>query len=162
MPGDADAAARRAGELGLGSLLASLLPGGKGSGGDGGDVPDIAGDMSDGYLGVVSRVLAGWDEGTAEGELGDMLAEAVADGDYAELLSLTQVTVVGGQAALGWYLANGGQLLAWQGVLDSRICPACLANASADPRPAGVPWPSGDVAPPVHGNGCRCALVAAS
>lgn len=154
-PGDSGTAARRAGELGLAALL--LSPG-SGSGG-GADVPDIAGDMEDGYLGVVSRVLAGWDPDTAADELGSMLADAVSDGAYAVGLTVTQITIVAGQAALQWYLSNTTSLLQWVAVEDSRTCPSCLENAAAEPRRAGVSWPAGAVAPPQHMGGCRCSLI---
>ena len=154
-PGDTKTASEIATALGLASLLA---PGS--GGGEGGELPDIAGDMADGYLGVTSRVLAGWDPDVAADELGSMLADAVADGAYAEGLTITQITIVSGQAALQWYLANGGVLLQW--VTDGdNPCAVCVANAKADPRPAGVPWPSGDLTVPSHPN-CRCALVAIS
>jgi hypothetical protein len=156
-PGDGGTATQRAGELGLAALL---LLGAGGSGG--GDVPDVAGNLEDGYLGVVSRVLAGWDPGTAADELGSMLGEAVADGAYAELLTVTQVTIVSGQAALQWYLSNGGMLLQWTDTGDSHVCAACLDNSAADPRPAGVDWPGGVTAPPQHAGGCRCALAVVS
>jgi ADP-ribose pyrophosphatase YjhB (NUDIX family) len=160
-PGETGAAKQRAEQLGLAALLLLLSRGG-GTGGDGQDVPDIAGNLESGYLGVLAGVLAGWDPDTAADELGGMLADAVADGGYAGLLSLTQITVAAGQAAFAWYLAQGGVLCQWQAVVDSRTCPACLDNDSAGPRPAGAPWPSGDTAPPAHANGCRCALAAVS
>lgn len=152
-PGDAKSAAAVAGALGLGSLLASA-----GGGGEGG-LPDIAGDMSDGYLNVVSRVLAGWDPDVAAAELGGMLETAVADGAYATALTVTQITTVAGQAALQAYLAQGNLLLQWTCVPDARVCKPCLDNAAADPRPAGVAWPSGAVSCPEH-PACRCGLVA--
>lgn len=152
-PGDAKAAAEVAGALGLGSLLASAGGGGKG------DLPDIAGDMSDGYLNVVSRVLAGWDPDTAADELAGMLADAVADGAYATALTVTQITVVAGLAAGTYYLQNTTSLLQWVAVEDARTCPACMDNAAADPRRYGQDWPGGVIAPPQHVGGCRCALV---
>jgi len=155
-PGDTAKARRLAEALGLAALLASLA-GGSG----GGEGPGIAQAIGDGYLNVVSRVLAGWDPDTAASELAGMLETAVADGAYAEGLAVTQITVAGGLAALEWYQANGAGLLRWAAVQDSRTCKACLDNAAADPRPAGIEWPSGDLCPPAHPGGCRCAIVPA-
>jgi hypothetical protein len=152
-PGDAPAAGKVATALGLGALLTG------GAGGSGGQLPDIAGDMSDGYIGVVAQVLAGWDEDTAAEELAGMLADAVADGAYATALTVTQITVVSGLAAHEYYLANTKSLLQWIAVEDSRTCPACMENAAAEPRRAGQDWPGGVPAPPQHPGGCRCALV---
>lgn len=149
-PGDTEAAKAAAEALGLAALLASF-------GGGSGDLPDIAGDMGDGYLNVVSRVLAGWSPDVAAAELGDMLETAVADGAYAEALTVTQITTVAGQAALSLYLTQNGMLLAWV-IEDAKACRACITNSGSDPRPAGIPWPSGDEAPPAHPN-CRCALI---
>lgn len=151
-PGDSERAAEAAAGLGLASLIA------------GDESPDTASGMEDGYLGAVSRVLAGWDGAGEqdEGDLGDALADAVADPDYASGLTLTQVTTIAGLAALQWYLGQTGLLLQWTAVGDSRTCPACLQNSLADPRPAGVPWPSGATAPPQHPGGCRCGLAAVS
>jgi 8-oxo-dGTP pyrophosphatase MutT (NUDIX family) len=157
-PGDTGAARRLAEGLGVAALLA-LLGGHSGDGGDGGPAAAVAADMEDGYLGVVSRVLAGWDPGVAAGELAGMLADAVADGAYAEALTITQITTVAGQAAGEYYLATTKSPLRWVAVIDKRTCPACLANAAADTRRYGEEWPSGHVAPPAHPGGCRCALV---
>lgn len=104
--------------------------------------------MSDGYLNVVSRVLAGWDPDTAADELSGMLADAVADGAYAEALTVTQITVVAGQAALDYYLANGTTDVYWQ--TTPGACPLCLANEAASPIRAGDAFPSGDLRPPGH------------
>jgi hypothetical protein len=151
-PGDTATATRRAGELGL----APLLPGGGGSGG--GDIPDVGEAMGDGYLNVVSRVLAGWDPDTAAGELGDMLAEAVADGAYAEGLTITQITVVAGQAALGWYLSNDVAFKSWVTLDDGRVCPGCYMNQDAGSIPVGQEFPDGHMTTPGHDR-CRCACV---
>jgi 8-oxo-dGTP pyrophosphatase MutT (NUDIX family) len=152
-PGDAAAAGVVATALGLGALLTG------GAGGSGGELPDIAGDMGDGYIGVVAQVLAGWDADVAADELAGMLADAVADGAYATALTVTQITVVSGLAAHEYYLANTKSLLQWIAVEDSRTCPACMENAAAEPRRAGQDWPGGVPAPPQHPGGCRCALV---
>jgi len=152
-PGDTAAAEAAAEALELAALLASF---GSGSG----DLPDIAGDMEDSYLNVVARVLAGWDPEVAAAELADMLETAVADGAYAEALTVTQITSVSGQAALSVYLTQNGMLVQWAAVLDQRTCPRCIANAAADPRLPGIPWPSGDLCPAIHPRD-RCALVPA-
>lgn len=153
-PGDTSTAKRRAEELGL---AAFLLAGRKSSSdGDGGDLPDIAGDMGDGYLRVVSRVLAGWDPDTAADELSGMLEDAVSDGDYAEALTATQIEVVVGRSALQWYTDSGVTLLQWYA--GPGACPVCLGNAAADPRPPGVLWPGG-VAEPLQHPHCGCYLA---
>lgn len=153
-PGDSEKARELIEALGAASALATI----SGGGGSGPPLPGIAQDMSDGYVAVVARVLAGWDPAVAAGELADMVEEAVADGAYAEALAVTQITAYSGQAALDYYLANTQSLLSWLAVIDGRTCPRCLENASAAPRRAGETWPSGDVAPPAHPGGCRCAL----
>jgi hypothetical protein len=155
-PGDPVTARQVAEGLGLAAVLA-LMPGGDDSGG--GTAGDVAGDMEDGYLNVVSRVLAGWDPDVAADELTGMLEDAVADGAYAEALTVTQIATVAGQAAGEYYLATTQSPLSWVAVIDSRTCPSCLQNAAADPRRYGEEWPSGHVAPPAHPGGCRCALV---
>jgi len=148
-PGDSDSARKAMEALGLAALLAALA--GKSSA-----------DLEDGYLGAVAGELAGADGDMGAGDLGGALAGAVADEELAGRLVIGQVCIIAGQAAMAWYLANGSPLLQWIGVVDSRICPACLANVNADPRPAGVPWPSGDTEPPVHPGGCRCGLTVVS
>lgn len=154
-PGDGGKARELVEALGAASLLAAVL----GGGGSGTPAAGAGQDMGDGYIAVVARVLAGWDPDVAVGELADMLGEAVADGAYAEALTVTQITTYSGQAALDYYLANTDSMCRWVAVIDSRTCPVCLENAAADARKAGEPWPSGDVAPPAHPGGCRCALV---
>jgi len=155
-PGDTPGAERVAEELGAAALLAAILGGGSGGSGHGGI--DVAGDLGDGYLTVVARVLAGWDPGTAADELAGMLAEAVDDGAYAEALTATQVTVVSGQAALDYYLAGTASLLQWTVTDDARTCARCVTNEQAGPVRAGTPFPSGDLRPPAHSR-CRCAIV---
>jgi hypothetical protein len=151
-PGDTKAAEAAAEALGLAALLASF---GSGSG----DLPDVAGDMEDGYLNVVARVLAGWDPETAAAELGDMLETAVADGAYAEALTVTQITTVSGQAALSLYATQNGLLVQW--VTDGEHpCPVCVRNSADDPRLPGIPFSSGDTSVPAHPN-CRCAVLPA-
>jgi hypothetical protein len=46
--------------------------------------------------------------------------------------------------------------VSWWAFADA--CEPCLDNAAAAPRPYGVPFPSGDVEPPMHDH-CRCELV---
>lgn len=157
-PGDPATARQVTEGLGVAAVLA-LMPGGDGSGG--GAAADVADAMEDGYLNVVARVLAGWDPDVAADELADMLAESVADGAYAEALTVTEITTVSGQAAGEYYLATTKSPLQWVAVIDSRTCPSCLQNAAADPRRYGDPWPAGAVSPPQHPGGCRCALVPA-
>lgn len=148
-PGDTEAAKTAAEALGLAALLASF-------GGGSGDLPDIAGDMEDGYLSVVSRVLAGWDPEIAADELAGMLGAAVADGAYAEALTATQIELVAGQAALQWYIGSNVALLQWYA--GPGACQICLNNAAADPRPPGVLWPGGVAEPLQHPN-CGCFLA---
>jgi 8-oxo-dGTP pyrophosphatase MutT (NUDIX family) len=158
-PGDPVTARQVVEGLGVTALLALLGAGGSGGDSGGGITGDVADDMEDGYLKVVARVLAGWDPDVATGALTDMLADAVADGAYAEALTVTQITAVAGQAAGEYYLATTKSPLRWVAVIDKRTCPACLANAAADPRRYGEEWPSGHIAPPAHQGGCRCALI---
>jgi hypothetical protein len=164
-PGGTSSAKQQAEGLGLAALLAALLggdgkaPAGSGEGG-GEDLPDVAGEMEEGYLNVVSRVLAGWDPDVAADELAGMLAEAVADGAYAEALTVTQITMVAGQAALQWYLSNNVMLVRWITERDDRVCRICLTNEADDPRLPGIPFSSGDTAAPIHPR-CRCAVIPA-
>lgn len=112
--------------------------------------------MSDGYLNVVSRVLAGWDPDTAAEELAGMLADAVADGAYATALTAVQIEIIVGSAALQWYADNGIPLLQWYA--GAGACQTCLDNAAAAPRPPGVLWPGG-VAEPLQHPSCGCFLA---
>lgn len=154
-PGDTGTAWQVAGALGVAGVLA--LAGGSDSAGGAAD--DVAGDMEDGYLTVVARVLAGWDPEVAADELAGMIEDAVTDGDYAEALSVTQISIVSGQAALDYYLANSVSMVSWV-TEDAQACAQCKENQRVSPLRAGTPFPSGDLAPLAH-PGCRCALVPA-
>lgn len=149
-PGDTAAAIAVA--AGLGLALAA------GSSGGGDAAGAVAGDMEDGYLNVVARVLAGWDPETAADELAGMLAEAVADGAYAEALTVTQITTVSGDAAMEYYLANSVSSFQWLVDDSPNVCPVCLANERAGPVRAGTAWPSGARNVPQHPR-CRCSIV---
>lgn len=157
-PGDTDTAQRTVAAIGAAAAAGAAGLGGRGSG------PPPAGatgdGMSDGYLNVVARVLAGWDPETAAGELADMLDEAISDGAYAEALTGTEITVAAGQSALDYYMANtaSGTLFRWVTEGDARVCPRCQQNAASGPVRAGQPFPSGDTRPPAHPR-CRCAVI---
>jgi 8-oxo-dGTP pyrophosphatase MutT (NUDIX family) len=158
-PGDPVTARQVAEGLGVAAVLA-LMPGGDGSGSGGGAAGTVAGDMEDGYLNVVARVLAGWDPDVAAEELTGMLSDAVADGAYAEGLTVTQITTVSGDAAMDYYLANSLSELQWLVDDSPNVCPVCLANERAGPIPARTAWPSGAQNVPQHPR-CRCSIVPA-
>lgn len=146
-PGDPVTARQVAEGLGVAAVLA-LMPGGDGSGG--GAAADVADALEDGYLNVVARVLAGWDPDVAADELADMLAESVADGAYAEGLTVTQITTVSGDSAMEYYLANSVGSFQWLVDDSPNVCPVCLANERAGAIPAGTAWPSGARNVPQH------------
>lgn len=154
-PGDPVTARQVAEGLGVAAVLA-LMPAGDGSGG--GAAGDVADAMEDGYLNVVARVLAGWDPDVAADELADMLAESVADGAYAEGLTVTQITTVSGDSAMEYYLANSVGSFQWLVDDSPNVCPVCLANERAGAVPAGTAWPSGARNVPQHPR-CRCSIV---
>lgn len=155
-PGDTSRARDAVEALGAAALLAALLS----RRGSGTPPADLSQALGDGFLAVIARILAGWDPDVAAGELADMLAEAIADGALAEALTVTQITLYSGQAALDYYLQNSVSMVRW--VTDpsskSGVCPVCKANEAASPLPAGQPFPSGHVCQPAHAN-CRCSVI---
>jgi hypothetical protein len=141
-PGDTQGALRQAAFLGLDAALSAFLAGA---------VTAAVSAITGAFTGVLSRVLGGVTGGTSMRDLGDQLAEAVADPGVAEGAAMDQVTGASGQAAQDIYAAQdiAEENLITEG--DARVCPECDALAAANPHPAG------SLVVPVH-FGCRCGI----
>jgi hypothetical protein len=59
---------------------------------------------------------------------------------------------------LGVATASGGHELRFFPAPNDAPCDACALDATAPPRPAGQPFPSGSAYPPLHA-GCACTVV---
>lgn len=151
-PGDTSGAEERISDLGLGSDYADTTQS---------QQQDRAGQIAGGFLAAMGRTLADGLQSEADaGSLADSLRQAVDDHPLAAGLVLTVLTAVSALAAGAWYRSAGVRYGTWIGVIDERICPACLQNVASDPVPIGQAYPSGNAFPPVHGR-CRCAVVPA-
>lgn len=94
------------------------------------------------------------------GETGitQLVNDQLADPDDAHRLALTEIVAASAAAAIAVYRHHGIQKHRWVTEPDGKVCALCLANAAAGPVQVGMPFPSGDVAPPIHPND-RCALL---
>ena len=92
-------------------------------------------------------------------ELGDALRSVLANPRRAALLALAELTRASGAAATAVYQRNRVATHRWLDAEDDRVCSICDANAAAGSIPLGMPFPSGDLWPPAHPGGCRCATV---
>ncbi len=93
-------------------------------------------DGADGAQDAAGAAYREWKGPRVEGVAGDFATRAFSAGAVA---------------------AGEGTLVRWV-VDDGRPCPDCDDNVLAGEQPAGEPWPTGQIHPPVH-PGCRCLLV---
>jgi hypothetical protein len=94
--------------------------------------------------------------GTAE-QITAQIKAVLSSEDGAKAVAMTEVTrAIGAATAEVYRLANVGRVR-WV-IEDQNACELCKANAKAEPRYLGVPFPSGAAMPPQHVR-CRCALI---
>lgn len=102
---------------------------------------------------MAAILAAGGTAAALTAALSAMLNDAAA----AQRIALTETIRAMMAGAFEHYRYAGIRRVAW--VTEGPApCPACIANEAAGPRSLGMPFPSGDIAPPGHPN-CRCALV---
>jgi 8-oxo-dGTP pyrophosphatase MutT (NUDIX family) len=149
-PGNSEAARQRVEQLGEAATLGMLVTE-HGS--------DVAAQISAGYLNALARVLAAADGDTDPGDLGDLLGDAIGDGDLSVTLVGTVICIYTGQAAQDYYCGAGAVTMG-QWLCQANSCPVCLSNEEAGQVRIGEAYPSGDSQPPAHPN-CGCAVVPA-
>jgi 8-oxo-dGTP pyrophosphatase MutT (NUDIX family) len=117
--------------------------------------------MADSRTEAMARALAdAVVNGRSSESLGAALRALLADPDRAVRLALSELTRSSSAGAHGVY--GGGRGVAatrWLTAEDNRVCAICDANANAGRIPLGMPYPSGDMYPPAHPGGCRCATI---
>lgn len=94
--------------------------------------------------------------GTAE-QLATQIQALLSSEDGVKAIAITEVTRAIGAATAEVYRLANVDLVRWV-VEDNSACELCKANARAEPRHLGVPFPSGAAMPPQHVR-CRCALI---
>jgi hypothetical protein len=87
------------------------------------------------------------------------LENMLGDPADAAPVAHTLMALAQSAATIAGYLESGVRNVEWSTARDTKVCPACRANAAAGPVPTGQQFPSGGVMPPGC-QGCRCALVA--
>ena len=136
-------------------------------------------DYAPGYRTLTATVDEGADSAAATRirALAEQLALAARRGDTADQITqlvranledpprayriaLTELVKAQSAATIATYQRAGVREHVWASVEDAKVCPACDANAAAGPVQVGMPFPSGDAAPPIHPND-RCALLPA-
>jgi len=103
----------------------------------------------------------------------DALLEAEGPGWIAQILSvespihdrpgmiaITEVSRAFNAGVLAMYRKNGITIFRWD-VTSPDPCELCIANAAAEPRTYGTPYPSGAIDPPQHPR-CECVLTGVS
>lgn len=121
--------------------------------------PGEAQPVADTRLKHVARALAlGTAASTAATTIGSRMRNTLTMGLGA--LAINEIVTAVSNAAAALFGRRGVQLGQWCIDPRSKVCPVCLANADASPRPLGVPWPSGHANAPAH-VGCACAVLPA-
>jgi 2'-5' RNA ligase len=116
--------------------------------------------MADSRTTAMARALADAVlEQRTTSELGDALRMVLADPGRTGRLALAELTRASGAAASAVYQRSRIATHRWLTAEDNRVCPICDENAAAGSIPLGTPFPSGDLWPPAHPGGCRCATV---
>lgn len=145
-PGDTEVAEVALGHAQL--ALAQRLPGLRAS---------YADTMTATLLARIAAVLA---NGVTRGETIETLARAILDElrdeQRAHRIALTELTSASSTVALAVYRLAGIHSTLW--ATDENPCPVCIENENQGPIPVGMPFASGDLAPPAHPN-CRCAPI---
>jgi hypothetical protein len=95
-------------------------------------------DLGDGAQDVAGAAYREWKGQRIESLAGDFAVRAFSSGAVAAAEGLD----------VRWVMDD-----------DGHPCPDCDDNALAGSQPAGAPFPTGQIHPPVH-PGCRCLLVA--
>lgn len=107
----------------------------------------------------VARALAlGTAAGATIGAVGSRMRNALTMGLGA--VAMYEIVTAMSSAAMALFGRRGIQFGQWQVDPRSKVCPICVANANAAPRPLGMPWPSGHVNAPAHVS-CACAVLPA-
>lgn len=134
-------------------------------------------DYAPGYRTLTAAVDEGADQAAAARirALADLLAQSARRGDTADAITqlvranlddaarayriaLTELVKAQSAATIATYQRAGVREHVWASVEDAKVCPACDTNAAAGAVQVGMPFPSGDAAPPIHPND-RCALL---
>lgn len=116
--------------------------------------------MADSRTDAMARALAdAVINGRSSESLGAALRQLLADPDRAVRLALSELTRASSAGGHGVYGRRGVATTRWLTAEDDRVCAICDENADAGRIPLGMPYPSGDMYPPAHPGGCRCATV---
>jgi hypothetical protein len=108
---------------------------------------------------ALARLLAGAAvNGDNLGQVTALIQGQLGDDSAANQVSMTELTRAQSAAAAAHYQSAGVQTQIWVSANDDRVCPLCDENAKSDPVPVGMPFPTGDLRPPIH-PGDRCALM---
>jgi hypothetical protein len=86
--------------------------------------------------------------------------DELSDPGDAHQVALTEIVLASSAAAIAVYQRHGVQWHRWVTERDGKVCAICRANAKAGPVRVGMPFPSGDLMPPIHPND-RCGTVPA-
>lgn len=107
----------------------------------------------------IARALAlGTAAGLATHAIGTKMRDALTMG----LAAVAAYELIGAvsRAAMALFGRRGVELGRWLIDPRSKVCPICIANAEAGPRPLGQSYPSGEAYSPAHPH-CACAVVPA-
>jgi len=116
--------------------------------------------MADSRTVAMARALADAVlEDRTTSELGDALRMVLADPGRTGRLALAELTRASGGGANAVYQRHGVATHRWITAEDTKVCVICDDNAAQGPIPLGVPFESGDLWPPAHPGGCRCATI---
>jgi SPP1 gp7 family putative phage head morphogenesis protein len=107
--------------------------------------------MRDLARGLVTGLIAG----ATSKEVGVALTSVLTDTGKALTVAVTEITRASGQAAQVAYQQQGVASIRWLSEEDDNVCPACLAQEAAGPRPI-----NSSPMPPLHPR-CRCAPIPA-
>lgn len=99
-------------------------------------------------------------EAEGPGWLAQILSVDTPIAGRAEMITLTEITRAYNAGILAMYRQNGITKFQWK-TTGPDPCELCIANAAAEPRFYGTPWPSGAVDPPQHPR-CECVLTGVS
>lgn len=116
--------------------------------------------MADSRTTAMARALADAVlEQRTTSELGDALRMVLVDPKRTARLALAELTRASGAAASAVYERNRVATHRWITAGDTNVCVICDDNAKQGAIPLGTPFESGDLWPPAHPGGCRCATI---
>lgn len=127
-----------------------------------GGVDDAADRLAATRIRELARLLAGAARrGDTADEITQLVRANLGDEARAYRIALTELVKAQSAATIATYQRLGVREHLWASAEDGKVCPACDQNAAAGPVQVGMPFPSGDAAPPIHPDD-RCALLPAT